>query len=59
MKKICCICGKEFEEFGNNPWPVKDEGQCCNKCNRTKVIPTRFATLERGEDLSPARREER
>lgn len=22
-KYICCICGKEFEEYGNNPEPVK------------------------------------
>lgn len=45
-KKIkCCICGKEFIGWGNNPWPVKEEGICCDKCNWTKVIPARVAML--------------
>lgn len=29
----CCICGKEFEGYGNNPWPIKKEGKCCDSCN--------------------------
>ena len=42
--KICCICGKEFEGWGNNPWPVvKDEGAiCCDECNAMFVIPARI-----------------
>ena len=38
-KKICCICEKEFEGYGNNPEPVKKEG---NKCNQEVVIPERM-----------------
>ena len=32
---ICCICGKEFKGYGNNPYPVnKEEGaRCCDECN--------------------------
>lgn len=43
-KHICCICGKEFEEYGNNPEPVKpfDEGTCCDECNDNVVIPKRI-----------------
>lgn len=41
MKK-CCICGKEFEGWGNNPWPVKSEGLCCDDCNMEYVIPKRI-----------------
>ena len=41
MKK-CCICGKEFEGWGNNPWPVKSEGLCCDDCNMEHVIPARI-----------------
>lgn len=37
----CCICGKETEGYGNDPWPVRDWGQCCDGCNRTAVIPER------------------
>ncbi|MGM9543570.1 MAG: hypothetical protein ACI3T9_01170 [Romboutsia timonensis] len=38
----CCICGKEFIGYGNNPDPVKKEGRCCDDCNSTKVIPARL-----------------
>lgn len=23
MKYKCCFCGREFNDWGNNPWPVK------------------------------------
>lgn len=41
-KKKCCICGKEFQGWGNNPWPVKEDGECCDACNQLKVIPARL-----------------
>ena len=47
--KICCICGKPFEGYGNNPWPLKEEGMCCLECNVEKVIPARIQIL-REED---------
>lgn len=37
----CCICGKEVTEYGNDPWPIKDEGRCCSYCNRTVVLKER------------------
>lgn len=41
--RICCLCGKKMEyEFGNNPFPLKKTGTCCNNCNYTKVIPERI-----------------
>lgn len=45
-QKTCCICGKQFTEYGNNPWPVKAEGICCNACNLNVVIPTRIKNLK-------------
>lgn len=43
LKKFkCCICGETVTEWGNNPWPIKDHGKCCNRCNNEKVIPTRI-----------------
>jgi len=51
MKKhICCICGKEFEGYGNNPWPfIKDESaRCCDKCN-AKVLQERMNLAKREE----------
>ena len=46
-KHKCCICGKEFEGYGNNPEPVKpfDEGVCCDECNFNVVVPKRFEEL--------------
>ena len=44
MEFKCCICGKVFSGYGNNPWPVvKDEmARCCDHCNDTVVIPERI-----------------
>lgn len=40
---ICCICGKEFEGWGNNPYPVTkgENDRCCDICNARYVIPAR------------------
>lgn len=38
----CCICGKEFEGYGNNPSPIMDNGRCCDECDRTVVKPARI-----------------
>lgn len=44
-KKICCICGKEFEGWGNNPYPLELKGCCCDDCNSSIVIPIRLSYL--------------
>ena len=41
-KKKCCICGRIFIGHGNNPYPIKDNGECCDVCNTTQVIPARI-----------------
>ena len=41
----CCICGDDFDGFGNNPAPYKESGKCCDACNRKFVIPARLAQL--------------
>ena len=50
--KICCICGKTFEGWGNNPYPVvKDEdARCCDDCNATYVIPARLEALSNSNE---------
>lgn len=42
----CCICGKDFTEWGNNPSPIKQDGVCCDHCNWAIVIPARISTLK-------------
>ena len=37
----CCICGCEFTGFGNNPFPLSNDGRCCDECNG-KVIEVRM-----------------
>ena len=37
-KFTCCICGKEFNGYGNNPSPIKEEGRCCDKCNNLVIL---------------------
>lgn len=52
-KKVCVICGKEYDGYGNNAQPVKD-GKCCDKCNQEVVIPARIKKMglkEEAEDL--------
>jgi hypothetical protein len=51
--KVCCICGKEFTGYGNNPSPLKDkdgkdypEGSvCCKECDAELVVPTRIRMI--------------
>ena len=45
----CCICGKEIIGFGNNPWPIKDSGCCCDECNSTVVIQARLSKRRSAE----------
>lgn len=46
----CCICGEEFEGYGNDPAPYKESGKCCDACNRKFVIPARLMQLKANED---------
>tara|TARA_R100000152_G_C6661845_1_gene100537 strand:- start:384 stop:527 length:144 start_codon:yes stop_codon:yes gene_type:complete len=39
--KICVICNKKYEGYGNNSSPFK-EGRCCDRCNIVVVIPHRL-----------------
>lgn len=52
---ICCLCGKEKEGFGNNPYPLCKEddfeSRCCDDCNISLVIPARIARAYKSIDL--------
>ena len=45
--KKCCICGKVYVGWGNNPSPIDDEEEhrCCDACNNRYVIPARILEL--------------
>ena len=42
--KVCCICGEEYEGYGNNAEPYKT-GYCCDACNLKFVIPARMQAM--------------
>lgn len=46
-KKKCCICGKEIKGYGNNPYPVKEKGVCCDECNYKYIIPARLVGINK------------
>lgn len=37
MKNFCCICGRKFKGYGNNPVPLKTYGRCCDECNALAI----------------------
>lgn len=41
-RKTCCICGMEFTGYGYNPYPVRESGECCRRCNYEEVVPERY-----------------
>lgn len=45
----CCLCGKMFTEYPNNPYPLSDVGVCCRKCNQSKVAPARLRMIKERE----------
>lgn len=47
--KRCVICGKEFSAYGNDPWPLKENGKCCDKCDFEFVVPIRILQLSNPE----------
>lgn len=44
---ICCICGKRYLHWGNNPEPVmrNEDGRCCDECDNTTVLYARSKNL--------------
>ena len=42
----CCLCGKEFYGYGNNPAPIENDGRCCDMCNSNYVVRARLLLME-------------
>ena len=60
----CCLCkgpiehkrnaeGEVYWTKGNDPWPMAEEGRCCDVCVDVKVLPMRFLAsyLNRGSGI--------
>ena len=49
-RKYCSICKKKLPRSHpgrNNPWPVVENGECCNDCNWRFVIQARIKLMHR------------
>lgn len=46
----CCFCGETFGGVGENPWPVKEEGYCCDACYAKIALPARIRETVTEED---------
>ena len=33
----CVICNKGYEGYGNNPFPLCNDGRCCDDCNNLVI----------------------
>ena len=48
---VCCLCDGSVIGFGHNPRPLGTlPARCCDDCNYTKVMPTRFQQLMAAEE---------
>ena len=46
LKNACCFCLEDFGLYGNDPWPLQEEGRCCDVCNLKLVIKERLKQQE-------------
>lgn len=52
--KVCCLCKKKYQGFGNNALPLKD-GRCCDGCNNL-VIAERLKRISNKKKLKTKKR---
>lgn len=48
--KVCPICGKKYEGYGNNCFPLCYTEPCCDRCNTDVIIPIRLFLENYTED---------
>jgi len=36
-KTNCVLCDEQIKGYGHNPYPLADEGKCCDSCNADVV----------------------
>ena len=47
MSHICIFCKTLKEGHGNNPFPIRENGKCCDECNQKYVIPERIKLMKK------------
>lgn len=49
-KERCCLCGGELKKGGHDPYPIAEEGRCCDACNWAVVLPKRIELSKRNNE---------
>ena len=44
----CVLCGRPIRGWGNNPYPLAEDGECCDDCNAL-VIEARLIRAIRAQ----------
>ena len=44
----CVLCGRPITGWGNNPYPLAEDGECCDQCNG-RVIQARLIRAIRAQ----------
>lgn len=44
----CVLCGRPIMGWGNNPYPLAEDGECCDQCNAL-VIEARLIRAIRAQ----------
>jgi hypothetical protein len=62
MNPICVICKLQCENvYGNNPSPMVNDStsKCCDKCNRSIVIPSRIMYAMKPDEFEKIQKNEK
>lgn len=51
MYMHCAICGSVIQRHGNDPWPIRVDGVCCDACNMAIVVPARRKMAREAEEV--------
>jgi len=46
---VCVLCKRRSQGWGNNPQPLAQKGNCCDRCNFESVLPARIAERQFAE----------
>lgn len=38
QKFTCCLCGNISYGHGNDPYPLRNSGRCCDLCNQVVIL---------------------
>lgn len=54
LEYTCVLCNARVSGWGNNPWPLANEGKCCEVCNLLQVLPARLARQRAADEQAGA-----